>query len=66
MFLPTAPNRLIAIGMNEKGVPLTVVITVMSGNLISHADGLDNPKRDITSLSKQFSIVAAIMLDWVA
>jgi hypothetical protein len=52
--------------MNERDVPLTVVITVMSGNLISHADGLDNPKRDVTSLSKQFSIVAAIMLDWVA
>ena len=54
------------IELNEEYVLLTVVITIVSGNLLSHADGLDNPKRDVTPLSKQFSIVSTIMLDWVA
>lgn len=54
------------IGKNEKYVPLTVVIAIVSGNLLSHGDGFDNSERDVTSLSKQFSIVATIMLDSVA
>jgi hypothetical protein len=46
--------------------PLTVVITIVGGYLLSHSDGLDNSERDVTSFSKQFNVVAAIMLDWVA
>ena len=46
-------------------MPLTVVIAIVSGNLLSHSDGLDDSERDVTSLSKQFNIIAAIMLDLV-
>jgi hypothetical protein len=47
-------------------VPLTVIITIVGGYLLSHGDGLDNSERDVTSLSKQFDVIAAIMLDYVA
>lgn len=45
---------------------LTVVVTIVSGNFLSHGDGLDNSERDVTPLPKQFSIVATIVLDSVA
>ena len=54
------------LGRARKGVRLTVVITVVGSYLLSHGDGLDNSKRDVTSLSKQLYVVAAIMLDLVA
>lgn len=47
-------------------MPPTVVIAIVSSNLLSYGDGLDNPERDVTALSKQLNIVTAIMLDAVA
>jgi hypothetical protein len=58
--------KLIHIRTSRKYVPLTVVITIVGGYLLSHGDGLDNSERDVTSFSKQFDVVAAIMLDRVA
>ena len=66
MFLPTAPKKLVTVGTDEERIPLTIVISVVSGDLLSHADGLDNSERDVTSLSKQFDVIPAIMLVWVA